>query len=108
MSGKIYVATETYTTDLDGVPVSVTKDTTRVREGHDLIKRNPQYFKELNVHFDVEQATAAPAEKRAPAPEPVKEPAPEPVEKTEAPVESASVEELAPRKGGLSLKSLGK
>lgn len=47
------------------------KDATLVRAGHPLVKANPDSFKPLRVHYElasepakVEQATAAPGEKR--------------------------------------------
>lgn len=64
-SEQIYVAIDSFTTDLpDGTPVFVYKDTTRVREGHALLKGREHLFKPIDVEYDVEQATAAPGEKR--------------------------------------------
>jgi hypothetical protein len=63
---RVYVATETYSTMVDGIPQTIHKGKTRVREGHQLLADNPQYYELAgeHVHFDVEQATAAPGEKR--------------------------------------------
>lgn len=80
-SSDIYVATETFATELDNQPIIVQKDITRVRAGHPLLKGRENLFKLITVHYEVEQATAAPGEKRgapAPAPAPEPEPAAEP------------------------------
>ena len=62
----IYVATESGAVELDGTPVMVYKGMTRVRAGHRLLRQYPSMFEpiDLLVHYDVEQATAAPGEKR--------------------------------------------
>lgn len=62
----IYVATETFATEINGTPQVIHEGVTRVREGHDLLKRFPDWFApaDTGVDFDVEQATAAPGEKR--------------------------------------------
>jgi len=61
--GKLYVATETFS--VDGYQ-TITKDVTRVREGHPFLSQFPQLFKEASAHYewDVEQATAGPGERR--------------------------------------------
>lgn len=65
MAGKIYVATESFTVTLpNGVEHYIGAGKTRVREGHPLLKGREMYFKELDVQYDVEQATKAPGEKR--------------------------------------------
>jgi pyruvate/2-oxoglutarate dehydrogenase complex dihydrolipoamide acyltransferase (E2) component len=43
MTGRVYVANTTHHVEVDGVPTIVRKDQ-RVREGHGLLKMNPQYF----------------------------------------------------------------
>lgn len=63
----IFIARESFSADVDGVPRSITAGVTRVREGHILLKQNPQYFERLDdssVHFDVEEATKVPGSKR--------------------------------------------
>ena len=67
MPGKVYVATTTFATDVDGVPIVVHKDRDRVREGHPLLASNPQNFREVEegVTYDVEDATADPGTTRA-------------------------------------------
>lgn len=62
--GKIMVAKETYVTVVDGQPFEVYKDRTRVDEAHPLVRGNPDAWAELTLTYEVEQATAAPAEKR--------------------------------------------
>jgi hypothetical protein len=61
----IYVATQSFAAEVDGDPVFVNKDE-RVRAGHPLLDTNPDFFEPVDdvVHYDVEQATAAPGEKR--------------------------------------------
>lgn len=65
----VYVATESFNCEIDGVPQAFKRGVTRVRAGHEVLKRNPQYFEPVDnsVHFDVEQMTAAPGEKRGAA-----------------------------------------
>lgn len=63
---EFYTATESFATDLDGGPVVVARGE-NVRAGHPLIKANPDKFRPLEqaTRFAViEQATAAPGEKR--------------------------------------------
>jgi hypothetical protein len=65
----IYVATESGSCEVAGENHVFVKGITRVRAGHPLLKAVPDYFKpiELEVHYDVEQATAAPGERRGQA-----------------------------------------
>jgi hypothetical protein len=65
MAGKILVAKESFTCALpDGTPVTVVKGQTRIREGESLLKDYEENFEPLTTQYDVEQATAAPGEKR--------------------------------------------
>ena len=65
MPTKLYVATETFLTDVDGVPQTIERDKTYVTGDSDLYRRFPQMFKEASPHYrGVEQATAAPGEIR--------------------------------------------
>jgi len=64
MADGIYIATNSFATHVDGKRVMVRKGVTRVREGHPLLKDNPDRFKPIDVQYDVEQATKAPGEKR--------------------------------------------
>ncbi len=65
MASRIYVAIETFSFALDGNPVIVHAGQT-VREGHPILKAVPGHFVPLveHVDFEVEQASAAPGEKR--------------------------------------------
>lgn len=67
----ILVAAESFSGELaDGTAFAARRDETRIRASHPAAARWPDYFRPINVHYDVEQATAAPAEKRgAPAKE---------------------------------------
>lgn len=62
----VYVATDTFATEINGVPQVIHEGITRVRAGHELLKRFPDWFAPVDtgVDYDVEQATAAPGEKR--------------------------------------------
>jgi hypothetical protein len=63
---RVFVATETFSANVDGTPVLVKRGKTRVHEGHELVVQNPQWFEEAGEHvqFQVETATAEPGEKR--------------------------------------------
>lgn len=70
MAPGILIATETFATEIDGIPTIVHKNVTRVREGHPIALANPQNFEPVEDRVDhelpdIEQATAAPGEKRA-------------------------------------------
>jgi hypothetical protein len=65
----IYVAKTSFHCEVDGERLFVTAGE-RVRNGHALLRAQPENFEPVDttVHYDVEQATAAPGEKRgAPA-----------------------------------------
>lgn len=65
--GDIYVAIESGTVEIKGQSYPFTKGITRVRAGHVLLKDHGVFFEPISehVHYDVEQATAAPGKKRA-------------------------------------------
>jgi hypothetical protein len=66
MGDKLFRAKEPFTVVMDGVQVVVNRGDL-VREGHPLLKKHADLFTEgAEVRFDVEQATAAPGEKRGP------------------------------------------
>jgi len=77
----VFVATDSGHAEIDGTPYVFHKGITRVREGHPLTQlagfENIFEPIEEGVHYDVEQATAAPGESRQAAVEPDPEPAPE-------------------------------
>lgn len=67
----VYVAKETFSCQLRDAggrlrSYDVKKGQTRVRAGHPLLQANPQYFERVGegVHYEVEQMTAAPGERR--------------------------------------------
>jgi len=103
-SSDIYVAKQSFATELDGVPIIVNRGATRVRAGHPLLKGREDLFELITVQYDIEKATAAPGERRAaPAPEaaaPVEATATERVEvktepeaKAEVKIEAAAKED---------------
>lgn len=61
----IYVAKRSFHVELDGERIFVTQGE-RVRAGHQLLARYADAFEPVDttVHYDVEQATAAPGERR--------------------------------------------
>ena len=62
----VYIATQSGTCEIDGEAYTFTRGATLVREGHPILDRVPDYFEPASdhVHYDVEQATATPGEKR--------------------------------------------
>lgn len=60
----ILVAKKTFATQENGQRIIVRKGTTRVRGNHPLVKGREHLFEPISVDYDVEQATAAPGEKR--------------------------------------------
>lgn len=106
-SEDIFVAKESFSTVIDNVPTNVIGGITRVRKGHPLLKGREALFEALDVHYDVEQATARPGEKRgaeapvvpAPEPEPTPTPAADVPSKDEEPsAEQVKADALAARK----------
>lgn len=63
---QVWVATESAVCLLDGQQEVIHAGVTRVREGHPLLDAYRGYFEpaDTGVHYEVEQATAAPGEKR--------------------------------------------
>ena len=61
---NILIAVDSAIVNLDGVMYELHRGITRVRASHELAKAHPDLFKLIDVHYDVEQATAAPGEKR--------------------------------------------
>lgn len=62
--GEIFIATVTGEAEVDGRTYYIKKDITRVREGHELLRAVPAFFKPIDVHYDIEDATAEPGRKR--------------------------------------------
>jgi hypothetical protein len=62
---EIYIAKHGFACEIDGVPMFINPGE-RVRKGHELLERCGEYFEPADTHvkYDVEQATAAPGEKR--------------------------------------------
>lgn len=62
----VYVATVDFMCDIDGQQEVVYAGRTRVRAGHKLLERYAENFQPVDtgVHYEVEQATASPGEKR--------------------------------------------
>jgi hypothetical protein len=60
----IVVARESGSMLVDGEMFDFKRGITRFRASHPAVKANPQFFEPIRVHYDVEQATAAPGEKR--------------------------------------------
>jgi len=83
----VYVCKESGAFEYDGDMVVVNKGVTRVRSGHPILAAHPELFEEITVHYDVEQATAAPGEKRS-----VKVPAVESADKDAREIEALRAE----------------
>ncbi len=65
-NSSVFVATQSFAVELHGEPIVIQQGITRVAAGHELIEMCPDRFEpaEDTVHFGIEQATAAPGEKR--------------------------------------------
>jgi hypothetical protein len=63
MSSDILVAKNSFSTEVNGVPQAVTKGET-FREGHPVVEGREELFEPFTIDNDLEQATAAPGEKR--------------------------------------------
>lgn len=61
---SIFVARTSGDIKIDGEVYSYRAGRTRVREGHPLLRVIPERFEPLKVDYEIEQATAAPGEKR--------------------------------------------
>lgn len=61
----IFVAKHSFSCEIDGQPLVVNRGE-RVRQGHPLLRTQAAFFEpvDTSVQYDVEQATAAPGEKR--------------------------------------------
>lgn len=64
MAGEIYVAVDSAALPYEGGMTVIHKGVTRVREGHALLRQYPDLFKPIDVHYEVEDTTARPGEKR--------------------------------------------
>jgi hypothetical protein len=62
--GKIYTPKESFVASVDGIDTALVRNRDYVREGHELLRRFPDMFEEMRVTYEVEQATAAPGERR--------------------------------------------
>lgn len=60
----ILIAVESGIAHVGGEECVVRRGITRARRGHPLVAATPNWWKPIDVHYDVEQATAAPGEKR--------------------------------------------
>ena len=70
MGDTVYIATESGAAEVDGQPFTFVRGVTRVRAGHPVLRQLGAFFRPVEeaVHYDVEQATAAPGEKRGAKP----------------------------------------
>lgn len=60
----VLVATESFVTEFEGASHAFYAGVTRVREGHPILQNIRHLFKQIDVHYEVEAATAAPGETR--------------------------------------------
>ncbi len=61
---EIYAPKSPFVANVDGEDVVFTMHTL-VREGHRVLKLYPDSFEPVRIMYDIEQASAAPGEKRA-------------------------------------------
>lgn len=67
---QVFVATESGSAEVDGEVITFVKGVTRLRKGHAILSQLPNFFEAADEHlaYDLEDASAAPGEKRG-APE---------------------------------------
>ena len=61
---RVFICSESFVANVDGVDKVFTAGSSRVREGHPILERHGRFFRLIDVHYDVERATAAPGELR--------------------------------------------
>lgn len=61
----LYIAVVNAIVHLGRARISIRRGETVVRKGHALLKEHGNMFAPIHVHYDVEQATAVPGERRA-------------------------------------------
>jgi hypothetical protein len=64
VDGPILIATETFAWTFGGAEHVFQAGVTRVRSGHPILEGIEHLFKPVDAHYDIEQATAAPGERR--------------------------------------------
>lgn len=62
--GEVLVAKESFVARYDGADHHFTAGVTRVRAGHPILKGIEHLFQPVVAHYEVEQATNAPGERR--------------------------------------------
>jgi hypothetical protein len=62
--GEILVAKETFTKRFQGADYTFTAGRDRVRAGHPILQGIEHLFEPIWPHYEIEQATSAPGEKR--------------------------------------------
>lgn len=60
----VMVAVQSGVVTFEGQEVLLVGGQTRARRGHEIVRQWPGYWKPIDVHYEVEQMTAAPGEKR--------------------------------------------
>jgi len=61
----VYVPTDSFSCDVNGAPQTFVRGVTTVREGHPILVTHGHLFREQQVDYDWEMATAAPGEVRS-------------------------------------------
>jgi hypothetical protein len=62
--GAMLVAKESFATNWEGQDRSFVAGMTRVRDGHPILKGIEHLFEPVRAHYEIEQATDAPGERR--------------------------------------------
>ena len=59
----VLICSATAVVNVDGQEILIKEGVTRARRGSRIVELWPTHWKPIDVHFDVEQATAAPGER---------------------------------------------
>ena len=94
MTGKIFIAVASAVVQTDDGPVTLQGGVTRVREGHALLEGRSELFRELDIHYEVEDARKAPQDD--PKPQPVKSEAKAEAKAEDAEAKTEPVKAAAP------------